>query len=220
MQAFPFPFFTWIQRPWHPYLPFKHFQGNFWDFHSADRLGKRALGSCEHDARLTRERILFYPVVDILQTLARYEFFLCSHHSIQILVYIPSAQNNRADAPSRLLITRLGTLAPTATSNEGAGDFPDSLPIIIYYFNHDLVDFNFTQMAQSLFMLKIPASHKAHSSDNHQHKSITFYMLNPLPIWRSECEGCNECCAATTTSENLFRLCLVRSSISLPLLPS
>lgn len=144
----------------------------------------------------------------------------CSHHSIQILVYIPSAQNNRADAPSRLLITRLGTLAPTATSNEGAGDFPDSLPIIIYYFNHDLVDFNFTQMAQSLFMLKIPASHKAHSSDNHQHKSITFYMLNSLPIWRSECEGCNECCAANTTSENLFRLCLVRSSISLPLLPS
>ena len=183
MQAFPFPFFTRIQRPWHPYLPFKHFQGNFWDFHTADHLGKRALGYCEHDARLTRKRILFYPVVDILQkgrsvcplhimTLARYEFFLSAHHSIQIsVVYIPSAQNNRADAPSRLLTTRFGTLAPTATSNEGAGDFPDSLPIIIYYFNHDLVDFNFTHLAQSLFRLKIPASHKAHSSDNHQHKS-------------------------------------------------
>jgi len=48
-------------------------------------------------------------------TLARYAFFLCANYSIDIsAVQIPGAQNNRADALSRLQISRFRSLTPDA----------------------------------------------------------------------------------------------------------
>ncbi len=50
-----------------------------------------------------------------IMTLARYPFFLCAHYSIEIsAVHIPGAQNNRADALSRLQISRFRSLTPDA----------------------------------------------------------------------------------------------------------
>jgi len=81
---------------------------------------------------LTGKRILFHgnneAVVHILQkgrsvwphsmTLACYSFFLCTHYSIEIsAVHIPGAQNNRADALSRLQIRRFRSLTPDADSH-------------------------------------------------------------------------------------------------------
>ena len=48
-----------------------------------------------------------------IMTLAHYAVFLWAHYSIEIsAVHIPGAQNNRADALSRLMISRVRSLTP------------------------------------------------------------------------------------------------------------
>jgi len=89
--------------------------------------------------KLTRKRIRFHcdnqAVVAILNkgsskcphvmTLARYAFYICARHSIEIAaVHIPGCSNNRADALSRLQIHRFKQLTPQATT------LPTTTPLI------------------------------------------------------------------------------------------